>query len=44
MLIPLGFHCNVTFLSQELNIKKETGLFEWLENQKLQYITDIEII
>jgi len=41
MLIPLGFHCNITFLSQELRIKKETGLFEWLESRKLQYITDI---
>jgi hypothetical protein len=41
MFIPLGYHCNVTFLAQELNIKKETGLFEWLETQQLQYITDI---
>jgi len=41
MFIPLGYHCNITFSSQELDIKKETGLFEWLESQQLQYITDI---
>jgi hypothetical protein len=23
-LIPLGFHCNVTFLNQQISIKKET--------------------
>ena len=26
MIIPLGFHCNVSFLNQALHIKKETGL------------------
>lgn len=41
MIIPLGFHCNVSFLNQELHIKKETGLFEWFESKKLQYITDV---
>ncbi len=40
-LIPLGFHCNITFLQQDLGIKRETGLFEWLESTKLQYLTDI---
>ncbi len=40
-LIPLGFHCNITFLQQDLGIKRETGLFEWLESRKLQYVTDI---
>ncbi len=40
-LIPLGFHCNITFLQQDLQIKHETGLFEWLECHKLQYMTDI---
>jgi hypothetical protein len=40
-LIPLGFHCNITFLQQDLGIKRETGLFEWLESRKLQHITDI---
>ena len=41
MLIPLGFHCNVSFLNQALCIKKETGVFEWFETRKLQYITDV---
>ena len=41
LLIPLGFHCNITFLQQELHIKHETSLFEWLQSEKLQYITDI---
>jgi hypothetical protein len=41
MLIPLGCHCNITFLQQELRIKRETGLFEWLQSDKLSYITDI---
>ena len=40
-LIPLGFHCNITYLQQALSIKHETSLFEWLESNKLQYITDI---
>ena len=39
--VPLGYHCNITFLTQELNIKTETGLFEWLQSRKLQYITDV---
>lgn len=41
VLIPLGYHCNVTYLLQELGIKKETSLFEWLESKRLQYITDV---
>ena len=41
MLISLGFHCNVSFLNQALNIKKETGVFEWFESRNLQYITDV---
>ena len=40
-IIPLGYHCNITFLQQDLHIKHETGLFEWFESKKLQYITDI---
>lgn len=40
-LITLGFHCNISFLLQDLHIKYETGLFEWLQSDKLQYITDI---
>ena len=39
--IPLGFHCNITFLSEELKIKNHTSVFEWLESRKLQYLTDI---
>jgi hypothetical protein len=41
ILIPLGFHCNVSFLNQSLKIKKETGLFEWFESRNLQHITDV---
>jgi hypothetical protein len=40
-LITLGFHCNITFLIQSLCIKYETGLFEWIQSEKLEYITDI---
>jgi hypothetical protein len=39
--IPLGFHCNVTYLSQDTHMKRETSLFEWFQSEKLQYITDI---
>ena len=41
LFIPLGYHCNITFLSQDVELKHETGLFEWLQSEKLQYITDI---
>lgn len=41
ILIPLGFHCNISFLNQALHIKKETGLFEWFESRNLQHITDV---
>ena len=41
MIISLGFHCNISYLNQALHIKKETGLFEWFESKKLQYITDV---
>jgi len=41
IFIPLGYHCNITFLTQKLQIKTETGLFEWFESKKLQYITDV---
>lgn len=41
IIIPLGFHCNISFLNQALNIKKETGLFEWFESRNLQHITDV---
>lgn len=39
--IPLGFHCNISFLSQDIHMKYETSLFEWLEISKLQFITDV---
>lgn len=41
MIIPLGFHCNVSFLNQALRIKEETWLFEWFESRNLQCITDV---
>jgi|APCry1669189534_1035231.scaffolds.fasta_scaffold08100_3 hypothetical protein len=41
MLIPLGCHCNITCLQQDAGIKRETGLFEYLQSDKLQYITDV---
>jgi hypothetical protein len=40
-LIPLGYHCNITYLTKELGIRQETGLFEWFESKRLQYITDV---
>lgn len=39
--IPLGYHCNITYVCQQLGLKKESGLFEWVESKKLQYITDV---
>lgn len=39
--IPLGYHCNVTMLTEQLKIKKETCLFEWLDGNRLQYLTDV---
>ena len=39
--ITLGYHCNITYLIQAVGMKKETGLFEWLESRKLSYITDV---
>jgi hypothetical protein len=39
--IPLGFHCNVSMLTEQLQIKKETSLFEWVESKQLGYITDV---
>lgn len=41
MIVTLGYHCNITFLNQNVNIKKETGAFEWFECRKLQYITNL---
>lgn len=39
--IPLGLHCNISFLSQDIHMKYETGLFEWLQSNNLQSITNI---
>jgi hypothetical protein len=39
--IPLGYHCNITFLSQDLQLKHETGLFEWLQSENLKCLTNI---
>jgi hypothetical protein len=41
LVYPLGYHCNITYITQALKIKKETGLFEWLQSNQLQYITDV---
>lgn len=41
MIIPLGYHCNVTYLNTALQIKKETGLFEYFQCEMLQYITNV---
>ena len=37
-IIPLGAHCNITYLLQKLKIKKETSLFEWFESSSLNAI------
>jgi hypothetical protein len=39
-IIPLGAHCNVSFLLQKLKIKKETSLFEWFQSESLDAISD----
>jgi hypothetical protein len=39
--ITLGYHCNITYLTQAVGMKNESGLFEWLESRKLSYITDV---
>jgi hypothetical protein len=40
-IIPLGETCNITFLSQNCKIKKETSLFEWFVTTNLNSITKI---
>jgi hypothetical protein len=40
-IIPLGETCNITFLIQNCNIKKETTLFEWFVTNSLNNITNI---
>jgi hypothetical protein len=39
--ITLGYHCNISFLTEAIHMKNETGLFEWLESGRLSYITDV---
>ena len=39
-IIPVGCHCNITYLLQHLNLKKETTLFEWFQSQTLSAIND----
>jgi len=41
IILPIGYHCNISFICKGLGIKKETGLFEYLETRKLQYINEI---
>ena len=41
LVYPIGYHCNISFIMQLIGIKKETGLFEWLESKQLQHITDV---
>jgi len=40
-IIPIGETCNITFLMQNLKIKKETSLFEWFVSNNLRNITNV---
>lgn len=40
-IIPIGQTCNISFLMQNLKIKKCTTLFEWFISNNLKYITDV---
>jgi len=40
-IIPVGSHCNITFLLQHLCIKKETTLFEWFQSDGLNFINEV---
>jgi hypothetical protein len=40
-IIQLGCHCNITYLLQHLNLKKETTLFEWFQSDSLAGINDV---
>lgn len=40
-IVPLGNSCAVTHTTQHLQIKKETGLFEWFVSRRLQMITNV---
>jgi hypothetical protein len=43
MIIPLGYHCNISELNKQCGIKSNTTLFEWFESKKLKYINDVLI-
>ena len=35
------YYCNITYITSQLGIKKETRLFEYLESRSLQSITNV---
>lgn len=39
-ILPLGCHCNISFLLKHLGLKKETTLFEWFQSDSLTAIND----
>ena len=39
-MIPLGCHCNISFLLKHLGLKKETTLFEWFQMNTLTAINE----
>jgi len=39
-ILPLGFHCNISFLLKHLGLKKETTLFEWFQMNSLTAINE----
>jgi hypothetical protein len=40
-ILPLGESCNITFLLQNLKLKKQTTLFEWFISKHLSHITNV---
>lgn len=42
-ILPIGGSCNITFLLQNTEIKKQTTLFEWFISPNLRDITEILI-
>ena len=40
-IVPLGCHCNVTFVMRQISERGKTGLFEFVESKKLAAITAI---
>jgi len=42
-LIALGYHCNISFLMgwKKLKLNQPSGVFEWFESPRLQYITNV---